>query len=152
MPLTLALQVRKTLYDNADEETPDGQTIAQVADHISNLRANITIRVDNATAPVGKDEGITTNDVSAPTMLWLPCTGCLTKDSSTASLLSGLPASTAAGYDSTVGPTLTLCCSALQTTTIVPADANSLAFMRTPAEVLAIVSNFFPLGLNGNIK
>ena len=42
--------------------------------------------------------------------------------------------------------------SVLQTTTIVPADANSLAFMRTPQEVIAIVSGFFPLGLNGNIK
>eukprot|EP00891_Asterochloris_glomerata_P003699 jgi/Astpho2/3699/Aster-x0175 len=37
-------------------------------------------------------------------------------------------------------------------TNIVPADANSLAFMRTPQEVIAIVSGFFPLGLNGNIK
>eukprot|EP00891_Asterochloris_glomerata_P003703 jgi/Astpho2/3703/Aster-04891 len=37
-------------------------------------------------------------------------------------------------------------------TNIVPADANSLAFMRTPQEVVAIVSGFFPLGLNGNIK
>ena len=47
---------------------------------------------------------------------------------------------------------LTLSCSALQLTNIVPADANSLAFMRTPQEVVAIVSGFFPLGLNGNIK
>ncbi len=47
---------------------------------------------------------------------------------------------------------LTLRYSALQLTNIVPADANSLAFMRTPQEVIAIVSGFFPLGLNGNIK
>ena len=74
------LQVRKTLYDNADEETPYGQTVAQVADQISQLRGNLTIQVDPATAPQGEDQGITVNDVSASTMLWLPCTGCLTKE------------------------------------------------------------------------
>ena len=77
--------MRKTLYDNADEETPYGQTIAQVADAISSLRGNLTIQVDNATAPMGEDEGITTNDVSALLMLWLPCSGCLTEESSAVS-------------------------------------------------------------------
>ena len=72
MPSTPLLQVRKTLYDNADEETPYGQTVAQVADRISQLRGNLTIQVDNATAPMGEDEGITTNDVSASIVLWLP--------------------------------------------------------------------------------
>ena len=51
MPLTPLLQVRKTLYDNADVETPYGQTVAQVADQISMLRGNLTIQVDPATAP-----------------------------------------------------------------------------------------------------
>ena len=90
MPLTPLLQVRKTLYDNADEETPYGQTVAQVADRISQLRGNLTIQVDNATAPMGEDEGITTNDVSASIILKLPCTGYLTKGRSTVSLLSRL--------------------------------------------------------------
>ena len=63
-----------------------------------------------------------------------------------------LPDSAAAGTASALGSLLTLHYSALQLTNIVPADANSLAFMRTPQEVVAIVSGFFPLGLNGNIK
>ena len=65
--------MRKTLYDNADEETPYGQTVAQVADRISQLRGNLTIQVDPATAPQGEDQGITVNDVSASTVLWLLC-------------------------------------------------------------------------------
>ncbi len=81
MPLTPHLQVRKTLYDNADEETPYGQTIAQVADQVSALRGNLTIQVDPATAPQGEDQGITMNDVSASNVLWLLCTSCPPKDS-----------------------------------------------------------------------
>ena len=80
--------MRKTLYDNADEETPYGQTVAQVADRISQLRGNLTIQVDPATAPQGEDQGITVNDVSASTMLWLLQTECLTNNSCAAALLA----------------------------------------------------------------
>src|SRR6185437_14339415 len=48
----------------------------------------------------------------------------------------------------------------LAATTFVDADANSIAFARTPAQIIQIVTGgsatnkgvFFPNGLNGNIK
>ena len=46
-------------------------------------------------------------------------------------------------------PRLTVACAVLQAASIIPADSNSLAYLRTVAEVTNIVSGFFPKGLSG---
>ena len=45
------------------------------------------------------------------------------------------------------------CChTVVQAASIIPADSNSLAYLRTVAEVTNIVSGFFPAGLSGLSK
>ena len=46
-------------------------------------------------------------------------------------------------------PRLTAAHTVLQAASIIPADSNSLAYLRTVAEVTNIVSGFFPAGLSG---